>query len=291
MRTSILLALLLLGLTGHSQIKTDSSETAEPLATPKLPYSKHSFSLNSIMNYPYFYGNHSNSLIDWGLKIEYIHSTSNRFGFGLEYGIDFSTLNLNTSYGAMFSFITTDDLDIDHEGIDILVQNMMPKIQWKTRHDTGNHGIYHQFGIGVSLTHALRKDYDYELNFLDPTSEAYLQQLPFRDPNDAEETYTSEQLYNYKNKPYWGGSIMYSLIYRGNITKSIQWSAGIRTQINLNIHNFKSDNAGSFGYALADQEDTMYWINRREMRDIIKKNRTESLFHLHLGITYKLANK
>lgn len=220
--------------------------------------------------------------IDVGLSLDYIYSLSNKFGIGIEYGFEFSKINIeNPNFGK--SLITQDHLNMDHQGMNIIVQNITPKIEWKKNNSKRPFGLVHQFGIGLSIVNVKKKDYDYNLNTPDPTDEFYLAQIFHEDPTDAEENYDVNQLYDYNNKNYLGLTTMYAIAYRGALSENLLWSIGIRGQVNFNKSLFEKN----IGY-YTEAEDTMFWISRREMSHGIAESRLVSLFHIQFGLIYKI---
>lgn len=269
----------------HQPSPYDSTKLDESALSPTT---QHIFSFNSLSSYPLFYkldspkSSHYKHFVNLGIHVEYIYSTNTNFGIGLEYGLDFSKANLYN--GGLFGFsslIDNDDLNIYHEGMRIIANSLMPKIEWKRKKSKRPVGFVHQFGIGVWVANVLDRDYEYELNLFQGN---YPEQLTFQDYNSAEETYDPNQLYDFNNKPYLGGTLMYSLIYKGELSESLLWSVGLRSQVNLSRYTFQNLSITS----QFDQEDTIYWLNRREMGKIISKNRRSSIVQLQLGLTYKL---
>jgi len=292
MRISIFTLFLFIRLLGFSQVESDSSET---VIIPRVPTVKHILSLDGIISYPRRYlsqNRRDNYLykqyLNWGARLSYIYSPSNSFGFGVEYGFDISKINLEFGYSTFSSLITNDALTIRHEGMSLVVHNIMPKIEWKRKNAKRPYGVSHQFGLGVTLSHVLENNYNYKLMCSDKNNQTdieYFTTCGDHDYDDAEETFDVNQLYNYDNGPFLGGSIMYTLMYRGQLSESVLWSIGIRTQLNLTSYNFIRETAQF------DMEDTMYWITRREMEKLIAINRLQSLMHVQFGVTYKLTDK
>ena len=269
-----------------TQSEADSTNI-KPLS--EVPSTRHIVSLNGTLAYPLYYEmrNKSNSGVgnfhlNSSFRLSYTYSRSKRFGFGLEYGIDFCKGNLyNGGIYSTSSLITNDDLNIKFEGFTLMGHNLMPFIEWKRNNSNRPNGFVHQFGIGVTYTQVLKMNYDYDLTYWQFTSSnSYI--LVSEDPNDAEDNFDIDQLYNYKNKGFWGGVLSYSLSYRGKLTESLLWSLGIRTQFNLTIATFKYPD---FTF---DAEDTEYWINSREMERIVAEGRRKSILQFQFGLTYKL---
>lgn len=250
---------------------------------PPAISSKHLVSIDGVFSYPLYYSrlNNNNTAfkhnLNWGGRVSYIYSPSKRFGVGLEYGVDVSKVDLQKGRGFhLYSLITSDYLSIKHEGMRLLVQQLMPKIEWKRGHSNRPGGLVHQFGIGVTVSKVLKGNYDYSLNYYDQS----LLETSWVHSNDAEENFKEEQLYNYKNKPFIGGAVMYRIAYRGSISESLLWSVGLRSQMNVTKATFENY-TNQF-----DEEDRDYWINRREMEVIVAINRLESFFQLDLGVSY-----
>lgn len=256
---------------------------------------QHTLSLNGLFSYPFFYKldpfsystSNTRHFLNSAIHAEYTYSTSSNFGVGIEYGLDFSRASLKGGgLRSFYSLITNDVLVIEHEGMHVITNSLMPKIEWKRKNSKRPYGFVHQFGIGIWVADVLDRDYEYELVYASEFSQAnsaFSENL-----NDAEETYNPNQLYNFDNKPYWGGALMYSLTYRGKLSESLLWSVGLRTQVSLSPAQLKRFYSGSQNQEFADQEDGMFWLNRREMRQIIAENRRVSILQLQFGLVYKL---
>lgn len=253
----------------------------------EIPDSRHHVSLDGLMNYPIFLDDKDDSyrnFVDWGTRLSYVYATSNRFGVGMEYGMDFVDTKLNIRTLRTFSsLITSDDLNIEHEQMTLMVQQLMPKIEWKIGRNTKATGIYQQFGFGIYRAHVLEKEYAYVLDdkagYTYPGGYAY---------SDAEVNFDADQFYNYGNKAFWGLSAMHSIVYRGKLTESLLWSVGLRTQFRMSTRYQPFQDEAFAEYYLMDQEDRDYWITRREMGTIISYNFTKTLFHLQFGLTYRI---
>lgn len=291
MRLPILFLLLFLTNFAFSQLETDTVGTN---GLNEKPVSKHLFTLDGAFAFPLIdivsRKNKSNDsykhYLNWGINLSYVYSKSNRLGLGLEYGFNVSKTDF-TSLGAyqtyLNSLITTDELNLKHEGLNLKVQTLMPKIEWKMLNSNRPNGFIHQVGIGVTMTNVQKRDYNYELLFSDLTTNSDPYSYDYKS-NDAEENYEEDQLYDFKNKSYFGGTLMYSFSYRGSFSTALSWSVGIRSQINVTKAYF---DPFKHGYQ-SDEEDLNYWITRREMANIIALSRSKSMFSLVIGLVYSL---
>lgn len=268
-------------------VSTDHTKT---IAAPTPSFFKHCISLKGSIN-PFirnFDTKSDNSLykhtIDLGINLDYVRSSSSKKAIGFEYSIRFS--KLNDAYQKPYiynSLLSLDNLNIDHEAMKIIVQQIIPKIEWRFSKQSSSYEFVHQIGIGLSIVNVLRKDYNYRLNFEDPKSQYYLEMYNKLDLNDAEINFDQTEFYNYDYKPFTKGVIIYNFEYRKNFTPSLSWALGVRTQFYFSKYSFQQ-----FRYRY-ENEDMHYWITNREMNYLIWENRFKSLLTLQLGLVYKIS--
>lgn len=280
----------------NSIVFSQEIDTVETNEFTEKPMLRHLFTMDGVFAFPlidmvsrkYYLDESYQHFFNWGIKLSYVYSKSKRFGLGLEYDFEISKVALhNSGFYTFYSLISTDYLSIKHEGINIAVQTIMPKIEWKSRNSNRPNGFCHQFGIGLTMNNAINRNYKYELVYVDFSSHTDSNGAPLffnYDENNAEDNYDAAELYNYKNKAILGGAVMYSITYRRRLTEKLLWSMGVRAQLNLSKAFFQE----SSDFYQTDNEDREFWITRREMEYIIAKNRIRSVLSMQIGLVYSL---
>lgn len=276
--------------TALTQITVATEDPKIIAKTSLSTFYKHSFSLKGTCN-PFiriFDSQTDNSLykhnIDFGINLDYVHARSSKKAIGFEYNIRFS--KLNDAYQKPFiynSLLSLDNLNIDHEAMKIIVQQIIPKAEWKFSKQYSSYEYVHQIGIGLSIINVLKSDYNYRLNFEEQNSQYYEGTYGSLDLNDAENNFKKDEFYDYKNKPFYNGTIMYSFQYRRRLTPSLFWSVGVKTELQFSKYSFNK-----FDHQY-EMEDMNSWVTRREMEFEIWENRFKSLFSMQLGLVYKFS--
>ncbi|MFT5860154.1 MAG: hypothetical protein ACI865_002262 [Flavobacteriaceae bacterium] len=101
---------------------------------------------------------------DWfesGLRLALGHSVSNKFGIGIEFGMDFQNVAPNL-FGSNFDYNA--DYILKHEMLDLRTIVVVPKVEFTSADGLLPIGLNHQIGLGYTSTTVLDRKYVLDRN-------------------------------------------------------------------------------------------------------------------------------
>lgn len=147
---------------------------------------------------------------DFGFRLGFSHSFNSQFALGVEVGYDYFSVDRDFSQYNYSSFYK-------HEGLDIAMSSIMPKLIFSGKGSLQPMGISHQVGFGFVSYNVRERDYK-EKAFSTPIA-------------------INEDLFQIIDSPDYekpkGFVIMYALNMRTPISKSLFFTYGIRYQFHI----------------------------------------------------------
>lgn len=194
----------------------------------------------------------SNSLIlkkdrfDVGIIVSAGRAFKKNFGASFEFGMDFQSIPAPvTHYDTDTSYIKK------HEALDVRTMVFMPKLEFANLNGLLPMGLNHQFGIGLSTSRIVDKDYVMEVD------------------TNFQETALANLEQN-----YFGFKVMYALNMRTPLSKSLMLNYGFRYSF-----NWVSTPQGF------NSNQTEYSASISDIAQMIRKRRLNNIICFNLGLT------
>lgn len=195
------------------------------------------------------------NILDYGLRMAFMHAFTNQFGLGLEVGTERQGLaapnTVDLTYNSSFGTYTTSSF-VEHEFLRLQTWTFMPKFEFSLRSNLLPIGLSHQVGVGYARTSIVARDYQYAL---------------FSSSSDSILTDISSGLVN-ADKVYSGFTVMYQINMRTPITDRLLVTYGLR----YNGHFVRSENPQGQTAGMFD------------LFNAVRRKRNYSFIQLNIGL-------
>jgi hypothetical protein len=242
---------------------------------------KNTLSLNGIISNPFLYnlfssptgykssGNNvvlGRSQVDYGYSASYSHYFSGSFGIGAEIGMAYGRIT-SPIYYQFSSGIFNDDYaygEFNVEQFKISTFTIMPKLEYTFSGEQLPIGINHQFGVGVTTSKLIEKDYK-------------IRTIEYFSSNGTAFNPATIAPYSSVGK-FRNLTILYAFNVRTPITKSLMINYGLRYTLNTAITGFGAGilpNSGSYQGELVES-----------IKEGIRQKRSTSVLNFTIGLTF-----
>ena len=247
----------------HAQ--NDSLQTS---GLKKFEFKKNSFSLDVVGGYSFLANaarktyrlvdgefKEAMNIYSLGLRINYLRQLKTRIQVGIEYQY-IQTNNIETGIG----FVRR------ATGARIVDNTVMPVLQIFTSKDQSRFSVYHQFGLGLTVTTiSLPKDFTYSSNYKGDLIESH--------------NYLGKLIFPENLKPFYGISTMYGLGLKHRLTENVQLNYGFRYQFSYLFGAFMDRDH-------IESEHEFSNICSNEALGLASNLKPFHIYKLNLGLTY-----
>lgn len=219
-----------------------------------------------------------NDLFDGGINLTYCHFFSGKFGLGMEYGLNFSsmagpsTFYMTTAYGTGNEY----GFEIRHEQLKLQSMTFLPKIEWSFLGEQFPIGISNQFGVGFTTTKVVKKDYLVEVVSVNGNENNLTL------PNE----YDPSKILNYENiNSIKSITLLYAFNVTTPVARNLAINYGIRYTLNISPELF-NDNPNEYYYGYGTSDEVEYFSESGSIRNNIRSRKLVSIIALNLGVSY-----
>ena len=219
----------------------------------------------------------SRSYLNYGFRLGLTHYFSGKFGIGMEACYDKGKINGPKNLAIIVYdpnlYYTGGGGDVGygmlHERVDYETFSFLPKLEYNIRNASLPIGMSYEFGVGVTFSKAIGKDYLYEVN-------------PSGNNNSYSNNDSLHQVAKDKGallnlKPYSksliGLTIFYGINFKTPLSRNFLLNFGLRYTINASFSNF-----------LPENDITMQYM--KEIEGELIRKRQYSFMQAHVGVSY-----